>query len=138
MTITSGICVKAKLGFVTGVHQPGDQYMVALYSPAAQLSPFTEIYTPVGEVEGQGYKAGGLLLTGYKAATDGTAAVVTWDSPQWPVATITARGVLIYNRSKGNAAIYVGDLGRDVTSTNGPFKLSMPPLTATEALIWIG
>lgn len=137
--IASGLCSSAKLGFLTGVHQPGDVYRVALYTQAANIGPFTEEYTPDGEVRGSGYQAGGLVLTGYQAGLDGIVACVTWSNPAiWKNAEISAHGMMVYNASRGNQALCVVAFDKPVTSTNGNFKVDFPPLSSTKALIWIG
>src|SRR6266581_3256814 len=109
-----------------GVHTPQDVYRMALYSDAADLSAETSVYTTKAEVIGQGYGAGGLTLTGYKAVLEGGTASITWNDPMWPNATISARGALIYNYSKHNRALVVLDLGKIFTSTNGDFKVFLP------------
>lgn len=135
--ILSGLCVCAKLAFLKGEFQPGDDYRIALYTADAVLSSLTETYTPTGECKGQGYKAGGQALRGYKAGVDGTTACVTWDGVVWPNATINARGAMIYNASRQGAAVVVVDFGQDVVSTNGNWKLPMPPLGAATAVVRI-
>ena len=92
MAILSGLCCGAKLAFLTGEFQQGDDYYVALYGSDATLSVYTETYTPAGEVKGQNYRAGGVRLSGMKCALDGVTACMTWDSVVWANATINARG----------------------------------------------
>ena len=128
MAITPGLCTSAKLDIATGVHQPGDRYMLALYAPTANLNPFVTEYTKQDEVKGQGYTAGGQALSGYDARVEGIQAVVTWTKETiWKNASLTARGGLIYNAAKGNKAVMVidvvDDYGNQVTSTNGNFKV---------------
>jgi hypothetical protein len=123
-----------KLDLVTGVHQPGDVYMVALYSAAATLNQHTEQYEKEGEVTGKGYIKGGKALKGYNACLEGTRAEVCWDKEvRWANATIRARHALIYNASKGNRAMTILDLGEEAASTNGNWDLLLPP-----CVIWIG
>jgi VCBS repeat-containing protein len=52
-------------------------------------------------------------------------------------ATITARGALIYNNSKSNAAIAVLDFGSDFSSSNGTFQVQFPTAAHNTALIRI-
>lgn len=134
MAVVYGMTLACKLDMVKGVHQPGDAYMLALYGVQATLNQFTEEYTREAEVKGQGYTAGGQALSGYNAVIDGARAELGWDTDvTWKVATIRARHALIYNKSKGNRALAVLDLGQDCASTNGPFVLTLP-----RAVIWIG
>jgi hypothetical protein len=53
------------------------------------------------------------------------------------LATITARGALIYNSSKSDKAVAVLNFGSDKTSTSGSFTIQMPTNDATNALIRI-
>jgi len=124
-----------------------DQFRMALYTDRANLGPDTIAYTPTGEVIGPGYTAGGIVMQGFKTLMDALIipdqpprmiAIVDWDDPMWPYATITARGALIYNYSKGNKAVGVIDLGQNYTSTNGSFMVTLPEPTAKTALIRIG
>lgn len=137
--ITSGLCVSAKLDFLKGVHQPGDQYKMALYTAAANLSPLsTTAYTSAGEVQTKGYQAGGMPLTGIEYVTAGTSAVMGWSyDPQWKNVSIKAKGAMIYNASKDNKALVVVEFPNEIISTNGNFRVEMPPVTGTEAPIWI-
>lgn len=135
MAILSGTCTAAKLAWLESMQ--GDTFKVALYASSAVLSPLTATYTTVGEVKGQGYKAGGLVLKGTQIGLDGITACMTFESTRWPNATISARGAMVYNASKGNIAITVVDFGQDIVSTNGDWKLPMPALGATTAVVRI-
>jgi len=119
MGITSGVTTEAKLIFLSAVLN--DQCYLALYTSQANIGPDTKVYTPEGEVRGQGYKPGGVPLKGCRVWEDRGAACLTWDSPTWPNATITAGGFMIYNRSRGNKALFVGSYSGDFSSANGPF-----------------
>ena len=134
MPVTHGMTLACKLDLLRGLHQPGDVYMVALYSREAAIGQHTETYSPANEVKGKGYEAGGKPLKGHKAQIEGMRAEVGWDSPvRWPNATIRARHALIYNKSKGNRAMTVLDLGEEANSTNGNWDLILPG-----CVIWIG
>lgn len=128
MAITSAFCNQAKLDFLGGVHQPGDSYKLALYTSAASLDKTTTAYTATGEVaNGSGYTTGGVVLGGYSRALSGDTAYLNWTSNVvLTSASFTARGAMIYNASRGNAAIAVYDLGQDVTATNGTWTATMP------------
>jgi hypothetical protein len=134
MAATYGLTNACKLDLVNGVHQPGDVYMVALYDASATLNAHTEVYTKEGEVKGQGYVAGGTAAPGYKSSLQGARAEVNLGaSLSWKNATIRARHALVYNKSKGNRAITVLDLGQETASTNGNWDMDLPA-----AVIWIG
>ena len=110
-----------------------DTFKIALYVAAADLGPTTTVYTATGEVTGSGYVAGGIALTGATVMTLSTTAYVDFASAIF-TASVTARGALIYNASKGNKAVAVLDFGADKTSTTA-FTVVMPANTSTSALI---
>ena len=128
--IIGGLCQSGYLDFATGVHQPQDKYMIALYTSTADITHKTTIYKTQGEVVGEGYNAGGALLEGYEAkllVKGGNAvAYIDWDDPQWDNSTIKASAGLIYNHSKGNKAITVLDFGKEYASGNGIFMIVLP------------
>lgn len=132
MAITQAMCDQFKLDVLGGVHQPGDTYKIALYTSAATLDKTTTAYSSTNEVSGTGYTAGGLTLTGYTRALSGDVAYLDWTTdPQWTVSSLTARGALIYNASRANAAMAVIDFGQDYTDTNGNFTVVLPAPGAT-------
>ena len=134
--ITPGLCYSYLGEVLAGIHQPGDEYRVALYTENATVSPSSKIYTPAGEVPtAGGYSAGGRILTGFSVFTSPTGAFADFADALWPNATITARGAMIYNASKGKRALLVLDFGSNISATAGSFSLIFPPPTAAEALI---
>lgn len=110
-----------------------DTFKIALYVATADLGPTTTVYTATGEVTGSGYVAGGIVLTGATVTVSGTTAFVDFATAVF-TASVTARGALIYNASKGNKAVAVLDFGADKTSTN-TLTVTMPANTSTSALI---
>lgn len=137
--ITGGLCTAAKRDFLMGVHQQGDDYRIALYTTEANLSPLdVEFYTSVGEVQTKGYTAGGKSLQGYVCRVEGAAAMLGWEhDPQWQNVTIRAAGALIYNASRDNRALAVIQFDEVTTSSNGNFRVRMPPVDFTNAPICI-
>ena len=134
----NAFCTSAKVGFLTGTYAPTtDTMKIALYTNSATLDATTTVYTTSGEVVGTGYTAGGNTLTGNAISYSGTTAWITFSDSSWTTATITARGALIYDSSKSNAAIAVLDFGSDKTSTVGTFTVQMPVAAASTALIRI-
>lgn len=133
-----------------GIHLPADQYYAALYLPTAKLDTSTTFrYVADGEVPESrmderrdthptGYKTGGQLLTGRQIARDGAVSFLDWDDPMWPRASITARVVLIYNRSRENRVVAIFEMDQTYTSTNGNFLVVFPEPTAKTALVRIG
>jgi len=120
-----------------GYHQASDVYRMALYTADADLGPNTAAYTTSGEVIGDGYVPGGQILKGFQILRDGRVVMYDWEDPVWPRATITARGALIYNFSKGNRVLGVLDMGKNFSSTNGNFMVALPEPTTKTALIRI-
>lgn len=100
--------------------------MIALYTRAAQFDRKTARYTSENEVVGTGYQAGGMKLTGGEIIETELGFVLTFHSPVWQNATITARGAVIYLPGCNNKVVRVMDFGRDIVSTNGPFTVQLP------------
>lgn len=121
MAISHAVCLSYQAELLQGLHQPSDTYKIALYTEAAMLGSQTKFYVPFGEAVGEGYDAGGKVLFGFSVNAENR--TLDFDDVEWPVATIMARGALIYNASKGNRAVGVIDFGSNTTSTNGPFSL---------------
>lgn len=126
MAVTAAVCNSYKAEIMSGTHSSGDTYKMALYtSSSATLNASTTSYTSTGEVSGTGYTAGGITLSGFNAALSGNAADLTFTSPVWPGATITADTALIYNASKSNRAVGVLSFTSS-SSTNGNFTVTIP------------
>lgn len=133
--IIHGIALEAKKALITGVHQPGDDYRIALYSAAAKIGPTTKAYTTDGEIKGIGYTAGGVTLKGHRTGIIGKNAFITFDDVILKSATFSAAGAMIYNASKGNAALIVLSIGSEKHVYNSTFELKFPKPTETSALI---
>lgn len=129
MPITAGVCVQLKQDAFNGTHQPGDTYRIALYTNAATIGPTTTAYTATGEASGTGYTAGGMALAGRTVTVNGTSVDLDFTDPVWSNASITARGALIYNATRGNAAMVVLDFGSDRTSSGAAFTVDLVPPT---------
>lgn len=137
MALSAGVANSYKQEVLTGVHTDTDSYKIALYPSSASYGPTSKIYSTTGESTGVGYVAGGNVLTGFAASGSGAVARLDFASTSWPSATITARGAVIYNASKGNRIVAVLDFGTDVSSTSGTFQVSMPSAGDTTSLIRI-
>lgn len=116
--------------FATGTTQV---YKIALYNANAELNDTTLMYTTLNEVTGEGYTAGGEVLTPIVPASSGSTAYVSFDNVSWFAANFICRGALIYN-SLTNAAVAVLDFGSDKTASN-TFTITFPTTTATTAVI---
>jgi hypothetical protein len=133
--IIHGIALEAKKALITGVHQPGDDYRIAFYSAAAKIGPTTKAYTTDGEIKGIGYTAGGVTLKGHRTGIIGKNAFITFDDVILKSATFSAAGAMIFNASKGNAALIVLNIGSEKHVYNSTFELKFPKPTETSALI---
>jgi len=108
-----------------------DTYKIALYVDTASMGYGTTAYTTSSEVaSGGGYTTAGntLTLESAQPAVDTTnhVAHVDFVNETWSSSTITARGCLIYNTSKSNASVYVGDFGENKSSSTGDFTVQFP------------
>lgn len=138
MAITAALCNSFKQEILQGVHLAADTYKMALYTSAATLNKTTTAYAATNEASGTGYTAGGQALSGFSVTLDGDTAILDWTTnPQWPAATITAAGALIYNASRSDKAVAVLDFGGGITSTNGAFTVLLPAPAAATGLIRI-
>jgi len=133
--IKHGIALEAKQALISGLHQPTDDFKIALYGAQSKIGPETKIYTKEGEISGKGYVSGGIKLRGYKVGTIGKSAHITFDDLEIKNATLGASGAMIYNASKGNAALCVLKLDGDYNIYNGTFEIKFPKPTETSALI---
>ena len=115
-----------------------DTLRMALYTALSDIGPLTTVYTATNELPtGNGYTAGGVVMTGATIATDVQTGTVFVDfaDVSWPGANFIARGALIYNTTRSNKAVAVLDFGSDKTFTSTNNTVTMPANTATTALI---
>jgi len=114
-----------------------DTLYMALYTGFATLGPTTAVYTTENEVEGAGYDAGGVEITGVTIATDvnTNTVYINFDNVSWPGASFTARGALIYNSSKSDKSVAVLDFGSDKLFTVANNTVTMPNNSASTALL---
>lgn len=140
MAITQSIATSFKQELMMGLHNfssGGNAFKLSLYLSAANLDSATTVYTATGETSGTGYVAGGNTLTNVTPAISGTVAFTDFADSNWPNATITARGAMIYNSTNGNRTVAVLDFGSDKTSSAGDFTIVFPSPDATNAIIRI-
>jgi hypothetical protein len=139
MAITQAMCTSFKVDLLDGEHDFGvDTFKIALYTSSATLDATTTEYSATNETSGTGYTAGGNTLTVSTTPTSsGTTAYLSFSNTTWSVASITARGALIYNSTNANKAVAVLDFGSDKTSTAGDFTIQFPTADASDAIIRI-
>lgn len=134
--ISPALCTSYKAEILRGIHQPGDDYRLALYRASADLSATTTRYTPEGEAAGQGYAAGGQSVGAPSVSVHRTVAVLDFPiDPSWPDSSITARGALLYNATRGGCAVAVLSFDSDRSSSNGLFKVTFPRADASKASV---
>jgi uncharacterized membrane-anchored protein len=118
-----------------------DTLRMALYTAFSDIGPLTTVYTAANEVPtGNGYSAGGVVVTGVTISTQTTGpnagtVYVDFNNVSWPGANFTARGALIYNTTRSNKSVAVLDFGSDKTFSSVSNTVTMPENTATTALI---
>ena len=118
-----------------------DTLYMALYTAFSDIGQLTTVYTATDEVPtGNGYTAGGVVMTGVTISTQTTGpnagtVYVDFADVSWPGANFTARGALIYNTTQGNKSVAVLDFGSDKIFSSVSNTVTMPANTATTALI---
>jgi len=112
-------------------------YKLALYNALASLDNTTTAYTATNEVSGNGYTAGGIVLTPTGVSFDNTnnTAYISFNNAVWNPASFTTRGALVYNSTTG-AAIFVLNFGSDKTCTS-TFTVAFPTANSTNAILRI-
>lgn len=136
--IQQGLTLSFKQQMLQGLQNlSSDTLRMALYTGAATLGPATTAYSTTNEVIGNGYTAGGEVVTGATISVDAVANVVyvNFNNVAWPGADFTARGALIYNQTQSDSSVIILDFGADKTFTAINNTVVMPPNTATTALI---
>lgn len=138
MAITTGLCFSFKKELFEAIHDFNtDTFKAALYTSAANIGPNTAVYTTAGELPaGGGYSPGGLALTGATVSLSNGTAFVDFANAVWVSTNFTAVGVLVYNFSKANRAVFVYNFGSTTTSA-GNFVLQFPENNSSQAIIRI-
>lgn len=99
----------------------------ASYVPDKATHDFVDDLTD--EVSGAGYTAGGQALTGKTLAVASSVVIADCDDVVWTNATITARRVVISDRTPAAAAdqplILYNSAASDVSSTNGTWTFQV-------------
>ena len=141
MAIQQAVCNSFKQQILEGQHQfesGGDEFKLALYTSAANLSAATTVYSATSEVPNSGeYSAGGGILQSQETGLDTGVAIVDFADLSFTGVTLTARGALIYNTSESNKAVCVLDFGSDKTATSGTFTIQFPAFTSSAAILRI-
>jgi hypothetical protein len=139
MAITSAIPTSFKQELLVGTHNftasSGNAFKIALYTSSATLGAATTAFTTTGQASGTNYTSGGATATSVTPTTSGTTAICDFADLTFGTATVTARGMMLYNDTQSDKACAVVDFGGDKTSTAGDFTIVFPSPTATGAII---
>lgn len=136
--ITAGLTNSFKEQLLLGVHDfATDTFLIALYTSAADLGPYTTVYSTSNEVSGAGYIPGGQELQNVTVNLGLGIAYVSFDNPAWPGSTFATRGALIYNASKDNKSVGIFNFGIDQTMLGQEFIIQLPTDDPETALIRI-
>jgi hypothetical protein len=133
MAITSAIPTSFKQDNFTA--SSGNAFKIALYTSSATLGAATTAFTTTGQASGTNYTSGGATATSVTPTTSGTTAICDFADLTFGTATVTARGMMLYNDTQADKACAVVDFGGDKTSTAGDFTIVFPSPTATGAII---
>jgi hypothetical protein len=137
--ISTALPTSFKKELLKGVHDfsasGGDVFKIALYDSDAVLGAATTAYSASNEIVGAGYTVGGATLTNVEPSSEGNVGFCTFADVEWPGATFTTNGALIYNSSKSNAAVAVLAFGSDKTVSSGTFKITFPTANSATAII---
>ena len=150
MSLVQTLATSFKVEILDGIHNFGtgvirattaaDTFKIALYTSTATLNETTTVYDTTDEVTGAGYTAGGNTLVISQVPTSTGTETVAWlnfENSNWPSASFSANGALIYNSTQGNKAVAVLNFGGTKTATNQTFTVTFPASTSNAALIRI-
>lgn len=144
-----GIASSFKAEVLQGIHNLGvgvvrstavaDTIKAALYTQNQSIGPSTTQYTASGEVSGNNYTAGGIIVTNAVPPTTGGGTSAYWTPSSnltWSTVTLATLfdTCLLYNGSQSNRAIGAFTFGAQ-TVTAGNFTLTMPSNGPSTALI---
>ena len=136
MAITAGITDSFRQEMLQEGHDlSSDVLKIALYTSNATLDKSTTEYSATDEVNGTGYVAGGLALSGVTISLQNNVVFVDFDNPSWAGATFSARGALIYNTNNANKSVAVLDFGQVISAAGETFELNLPPANSAEGLL---
>lgn len=95
--------------------------MTSTYSEDKDINTFVN----TNEISGDGYLAGGKVLTNSSIVQDDTSDLVKWDADdvEWLDSTLVARYVVVYDVTVSNTILTVIDLVTDKMSSGGTFAV---------------
>lgn len=144
MALVQSLCTSFRVELLEAVHDftnGGDVFMLALFRAQAAIvgtfGPATTNYSDMGvdEVTGTNYVAGGIALTNVTPTSSGTTAFTDFVDAVFTNVTLTTCGALIYNSSKGDAAVAVLNFGADKAKVAQDLTILFPTADASTAII---
>lgn len=133
--IAGGVSKVLLLDFVKSLGE-GDCHL-ALLSSDADCNCMSGVFTGQGEVKAQGYAAGGKRLNNFTCGLEDGVAWANWSHAEWMNATIKAHGAVIYQKARDNRIVTVLDFGSEQSSSQGLFRVKMPPPGVNGAVFWL-
>ena len=129
MAFAAAVTDQFKQDILSGLHQTGDTYKIALYTQAGATDKNKSIvtYNTTGELAtAGGYTQGGITIATYTVGLSTDTAYVDFSTdPSWAAATFTADCAVIYNSSRSNHVLVVLSFG-STTATAGTFTVQLP------------
>lgn len=121
-----------KQDVLSGLHQTGDTYKIALGTQAAATTWNKSIvtYTTTGELAtANGYTQGGVTIATFTVGLSGDTAYVDFTvDPTWTATStgFTADCAVIYNSTRSNHVLCVLSFGSTTASGGGTFTVQLP------------
>ncbi|SRR6266481_3332749 len=137
MAFGAAITDQFKQDILSGLHQTGDTYKIALGTQAAATTWNKSLvtYTTSGELAtAGGYTQGGITIATYTVGLSTDTAYVDFTvDPSWASASFTADCAVIYNSTRSNKVLCVLSFG-STTATSGTFTVQLPAAGASATI----
>jgi len=140
MAFGAAVTDQFKQDILSGLHQTGDTYKIALYTQAAATDKNKSIvaYNTTGELAtANGYTQGGITIATYTVGLSTDTAYVTFTvNPSWTAtgAGFTADAAIIYNSTRSNHVLCVLSFGSTTASGGGTFTVQLPAAGASATI----
>ena len=132
MAFAACVTDQFKQDILSGLHQTGDTYKIALYTQAAATdkNKSSTTYNTTGELAtANGYTQGGVTIATYTVGLSTDTAYVDFSTdPTWTATStgFTADCAVIYNSSRSNHVLCVLSFGSTTASGGGTFTVQLP------------
>jgi len=140
MAFAAAVTDQFKQDILSGLHQTGDTYKIALYTQAAATDKNKSIvtYNTTGELAtANGYTQGGITIATYTVGLSTDTAYVTFTvNPSWTATStgFTADSAIIYNSTRSNHVLVVLSFGSTTASGGGTFTVQLPAAGASATI----